>query len=242
MGHARVGDRAFGRADAELRGGGPQQHLARRGAGDAHAVVSGAAHRHRSAGDLQSKPAREAVGAVVETALEWTRHVVDERAHDVGVRIRIERRRFLHAHEVPVGVHLLRGHHGERGLRALTHLAVRDEDRDDVVGRHQDPRGELAALLGVLGTEPMASRRKRGSGHAEDEPAADERAGADERASRPLAHYAPPCSARPWIALRMRAKVPQRQMLVMAASMSASVACGRSASSADTAMIIPDWQ
>jgi hypothetical protein len=31
-------------------------------------------------------------------------------------------------------------------------------------------------------------------------------------------------------------------MLVIAASTSASVACGFSASSADTAMIIPDWQ
>ena len=44
------------------------------------------------------------------------------------------------------------------------------------------------------------------------------------------------------MALRMRANVPHRQMLVIASSISSSVACGRSASSADTAMIIPDWR
>src|SRR5258705_2405209 len=37
-------------------------------------------------------------------------------------------------------------------------------------------------------------------------------------------------------------KVPQRQMLVIAASMSASVGFGSSLRSAVTAMIIPDWQ
>src|SRR5438105_866077 len=40
----------------------------------------------------------------------------------------------------------------------------------------------------------------------------------------------------------MRAYVPHRQMLVMAASMSASVGAGLTLSSAAAAMIIPDWQ
>src|ERR1700730_153411 len=42
-----------------------------------------------------------------------------------------------------------------------------------------------------------------------------------------------------WIAMRIRWYVPQRQMLVIAASMSASVGFGFSLSSAATAMIIP---
>ena len=205
--------------------------------------MAGAAHRHRAAGHLQAEPSRETIRAVVEAALEGTGHVVDERAHDVGVRVGIERRRFFHAHQTPVGVHFLRRHHRQRGLRALTHLAVRHEDGHEVVGRDEDPRRELAGALGIIRAEAVARRRERRAGHAEHEPAADERAGADESASCPLAHYAPPWSlARPWMACRTRANVPQRQMLVMVSSISASVACGFSASSADTAMIIPDWQ
>ena len=45
-----------------------------------------------------------------------------------------------------------------------------------------------------------------------------------------------------WIAARTRWKVPQRQMLVIAASMSASVGFGFSWSNAATAMIMPLWQ
>src|SRR5437762_5570342 len=44
------------------------------------------------------------------------------------------------------------------------------------------------------------------------------------------------------MAARMRWYVPQRQMLVIAVSMSASVGCGVFASSAAAAMICPDWQ
>ena len=43
-----------------------------------------------------------------------------------------------------------------------------------------------------------------------------------------------------WIARRTRAKVPQRQMLVMVASICSSLGSGRCSSSAETAMIIPD--
>src|ERR1043166_565804 len=49
-------------------------------------------------------------------------------------------------------------------------------------------------------------------------------------------------AAAAWIASRTCWKVPQRQMLVIAASMSASVGLGFCCSSAVTAMIIPDWQ
>ena len=45
-----------------------------------------------------------------------------------------------------------------------------------------------------------------------------------------------------WIASRTCWKVPQRQMLVIAASMSASLGLGFVLRSAATAMIMPDWQ
>ena len=45
-----------------------------------------------------------------------------------------------------------------------------------------------------------------------------------------------------WIASRTCWKVPQRQIFVIAALMSASVGLGFSLRSAVTAMIIPDWQ
>ena len=49
-------------------------------------------------------------------------------------------------------------------------------------------------------------------------------------------------AAAAWIAARTCWKVPQRQILVMLASMSASVGFGLSLSSAATAMIMPHWQ
>ena len=52
----------------------------------------------------------------------------------------------------------------------------------------------------------------------------------------------PHALAAAWIAARTCWKVPQRQMLVMALSMSASLGFGLSLSKAATAMIIPLWQ
>ena len=68
----------------------------------------------------------------------------------------------------------------------------------------------------------------------------------DERAAVELRHVvswlSPYALAAAWIASRTCWKVPQRQMLVMAASMSASVGLGFSLRSAATAMIMPVWQ
>ncbi len=52
----------------------------------------------------------------------------------------------------------------------------------------------------------------------------------------------PHAFAAAWIASRTCWKVPQRQILVMASSMSSSVGFGFSLSSAATAMIMPVWQ
>ena len=192
--HARVGDGALRCAHAELLCGSGDDHLARGRSGDAHAVVAGAAHRQRSARDLKAGEAGETIRAVVEAALERSGDA-DEGAADVGVRVGIERRRLLDAHEIPIRIHFFRRHHRQRRLRALAHLAVRDEDRDDVVGRHEDPRIQLAGALRIIRADAVAARREDRAGHAEHEAAAGKRAGADERAPCPFAHYAPPSPA-----------------------------------------------
>ena len=80
--------------------------------------------------------------------------------------------------------------------------------------------------------------------HAHAERAADHGARADQPGAalhaRPFASAMARAAA--WIACRTRGYVPQRQMFVMAASMSASVGAAFCASRALAAMIIPDWQ
>ena len=82
----------------------------------------------------------------------------------------------------------------------------------------------------------------------EREAAAGCRGGADhEGAPVDLWHVSswlspPQALAAAWMAARTCWKVPQRQMLVMASLMSASVGLGLSFRSAATAMIMPAWQ
>ena len=196
VGDVRTDRRAFVGADAEALGRRHEQHLARRRPRDAHAVT-GAAHGHRAAGGLRAEPARQAVGAVVDGASERSRHrLARERAEHVGVGVGVEGRSLLDAHALPVRFHLLGRHHGEAGLRPLPHLAVRDQDGDEVVGSDGDPGRQLALVDRVGRDDAVAAGREGDAGHAEDEPAADEAAGADEGASRPLTHDAPPSSRR----------------------------------------------
>ncbi len=99
--------------------------------------------------------------------------------------------------------------------------------------------------------EPSAARATPGAERkieAERE-AARRRGGADDEGTaidsgrNVLVHGLPPQAfAIVWIAARTCWKVPQRQILVIASSMSASVGFGFSLSSAATAMIMPLWQ
>jgi hypothetical protein len=252
MRHPRVAHHARRCLDAKLRRRGGDQHLPRGRAGDTHAVVARGPHRQRAAGDLEARQPGDAIRAVIEAALEGARHA-EKRARDVAVCVGIERRRLLDAHESPVRIHFFRRHHGQRGLRTLAHFAMGDEHGDDVVGRDGDPRVQSAGPVGIVRTHAVPARREDGPADAEREAAARERAGADEGAASPLSerrgrpgrgsHYAPPSpsiAVSVWTALRTRANVPQRQMLVIASSTSSLVACGFSARSADTAMIMPD--
>ena len=129
------------------------------------------------------------VGAVVHAAPEHGRHVVAaRRANDVAVGVGVQRRRFLHADQRPVRLHFLGRHHRERRRRALPHLAVRHQDRDDVVGGHRDPGGQLPLLGRIGGHERVPAGREREAGDAEQEAAAGDGAGADERTPRPFPH------------------------------------------------------
>ena len=196
--HARRGGRAFRNGDTETLGGRLEQHLLRGRAGDAHAETR-AAHRHRAARELRAEPARQPVRAVVDGASQRRRHrVAGERTQQVGVRICVERRRFLDPHQLPVGFHLLGCHHGQRGLRSLTHVAVRHQDGGEIVGRHRDPGGQLSLLGGVVGNQAVAARRQCDARDPQNQPAADERPRADEGAACPLTHGAPPRPCRPW--------------------------------------------
>ena len=191
--HATTLRRALRRVDAELLRSRGQQHLLRGGAGHTHAVLARAADRRRAAGHLEAEPLRNLESAVVDAACHHRRDVVaTQRADDVAVGILVERRGLLHAHETPVGVHLLGGHHRQRSGSALTHLAVRDEDGDQVVRRDGDPGGELAVLAGVGRDQRVAAGRQGEAGDAEQEAAARDGAGTDEGAPCPLVHDAAP--------------------------------------------------
>ena len=100
--------------------------------------------------------------------------------------------------------------------------------------------------------EPSAARTTVGSAEgnveAEREAGADSGGADDEGAAVQLGRDVlvhaglPQAFAAAWIASRTCWKVPQRQILVMASSMSASVGFGLSFRSAATAMIMPLWQ
>ena len=164
----------------------------------------------------------------------------DRVAVDLGVR-----GRRLDPDTVPLGVELVGDDHRHGRHRALPHLGHRVDDGDDAVAVDAEPlvRREDARSLG-LGEDGVEERQPE----AHDEPGADgdsaleQLAAADERAP---GHHAPPRAsvAARWTAARIRWYVPQRQMLPdMAASISASLGRGFSASSAVADMICPDWQ
>jgi hypothetical protein len=191
-GDHRAADRqlALGHVEAGRRGA--DEHLSRRRPGHCHAVAAGRAHRHRASGGLQADPADDAVGAVLEASGQRAGHAVpggDPR--DVAVGVVVQRRSLRDPHQRPVGVHLFSRHHRQRLLRALAHLAVRHQDGDDVVRADGDPGVEPARAVGIVGDQAVPAWRDCRPDHPEHQPAAGQRAGADERASCPFAHGGP---------------------------------------------------
>ncbi|MET3323489.1 hypothetical protein ABIF54_000742 [Bradyrhizobium japonicum] len=144
----------------------------------------------------------------------------------------------------PVAFEFLGDELGEAGERALAHLGAGDADHDGVVGPDHDPGADFGRAVGCAHHGGTAE----GDIEANCEACAD-RGGADDEGTAVhlgrdvLVHGAVPYAlAIVWIASRTCWKVPQRQILVMASSMSASVGFGFSFSSAATAMIMPLWQ
>src|SRR5262249_548055 len=144
----------------------------------------------------------------------------------------------------PVAFELLGDELGEPGERALTHLGAGNANDHRVVRADHHPGVDLRRAV-LRANDP---RPAKGNTEREPQPpphggrAPHEAAGIDLgyviHGSPPL--HAPAAAA--WIAARPCWKVPQRQMLVMLASMSAPLGFGLSLSSAATAMIMPHWQ
>src|SRR5262249_51196586 len=143
----------------------------------------------------------------------------------------------------PVAFQLLGDELGETGHRALPHLGAGDADDDAVIRLDHDPGRQFRRA--VRGANDSGAARK---GRAEREAAAERGSAHDEGTTVDLRYVIHGClplhalAAAAWIAARTCWKVPQRQILVMLASMSASLGFGLSLSSAATAMIIPHWQ
>src|SRR5882672_7687074 len=211
-----VRSRALGGWNFPLVGCGFDEHHARGGSALAHILVRLADAAAAARGEL-------APGALARDALAG-RRVLD---HDL----------------VPVAIELLGHELGEAGERALAHFGADHADGSGVVRADHHPDGDFGRAVGrahdggTEGRKAQAQREAATNGGAADEEGTTRkfRHGCHGR----LPHAA---LAAMWIASRTCWKVPQRQMLVMAASMSASLGLGFVLRSAATAMIMPDWQ
>ena len=130
-------------------------------------------------------------------------------------------------HLGPIGVQLFGDQHRQRGVIPLAHFGLVDRQRHDVICADLEPR------VGRKRRHPAAV----GDSESDDEPGTN--CPGDLKKVAPF-HQA--SFAARWIAARMRWYVPQRQMLLIAASISTSVGCGVRLSNAAAAMSWPDWQ
>ena len=146
------------------------------------------------------------------------------------------------SHVRPVCAELVGEGHGQRHAGSLPHLRPVHRDRHEagLVDGDEDVGLEgRRDHLGGAGCEDASARHRRhqpedagGGQPAEEAPTRDDGT-----------HRDPPWPAAWRMAARMRVYVPHRQMLPsIAASISASVGFGVSASSAAACMIWPVWQ
>ncbi len=178
------------------RGCGQTQHLpgignARRAARHVDAELA----RHLGDGPLHG-PGRRRFAARLGVARMEPRHACDEDGH-VAVQALVRRGEETHAGQRHV--ELLGDQHGQRGVRALAHLAAVHGQQDAAVGSDLDPAVEvdLAFLQrqAVDAAEPAARRqdaptddqRTRGSEPAEQQRAAFHRRGLMSRRRRAAA-------------------------------------------------------
>ena len=141
----------------------------------------------------------------------------------------------------PVAFQFLGAKLAQAGQSALPHFRTGDTNDDAFIGLDHHPGVNLGAGDLCRGFAPERDMKAEGEacGSGTDKEGAAVQFGyVIHNAVLP---YALPLAAA-WIAARTCWKVPHRQILVIASSMSASVGFGFSFSSADTAMIMPLWQ
>ncbi len=163
------------------------------------------------------------------------------------------------AHVLPIDFQLFGDDHGQGRLDALADFRLLGDERDHAAGRDPDEGVGMEVNVGQAG----GLAHHIGSGEwaqvdAQQKARAPLRGTAQEAASTsvsrqdagwpgrvhadPLA-FSREISAARWMPARMRRYVPQRQRLpAIAPSMSASLGCGLSFSSAAAVMIWPAWQ
>ncbi len=216
--------------------GGAEQARAR-GRGGKADDVPGVDDARRSAGDVDAELARDLrdhplAGARFGRLVPWLglARMEEGRARDHGRDVAVQPvgAGGDEAHPGERHVELLGREHRQRGMRALPHLAAVHRQQHRSVGADLDPavQADLADDGGKrVGAAETVARRQ--DAPADDQGAGRGRAAQDEGAS-PHARIGLPCSsaAASRIAARMRGYVPQRQMLVTAASMSASLGPG----------------
>ena len=174
--------------DAEACRSGGEQHVPGSGARHGHAVLPGAANGRGAASHLGAEPARQAIRSVVHAPHERCGNVADEGSQHVRVGVGIEGRCLPDPHQIPVSVHFLGGHHGQRRLRPLAHLAVGDQNGDEIIRRDRDPGGELTLFGGIGRYDALSAGREQQLSRPQHETASNQGAGADESASRPFPH------------------------------------------------------
>lgn len=73
-------------------------------------------------------------------------------------------------------------------VRSLAHLAVWDQNGDEIIRRDRDPGGELTLFGGIGRYDTLPAGRKQQLSRPQHETAPDQAAGANESAPRPFPH------------------------------------------------------
>ena len=152
MGDHAVGGCDFPSRDLPFARCRRDQHFAGGCAGGAHRSLAGGAHRITAAGELQTHGLRQFQDPASDGRFEQGRDLEIGSEKIAGDRIGDilhVRRRLENSHLVPVRVHLVGQHLGERGIDALSHFGVRDDGGDDIVGIDLDPGIEQPLIFPV---------------------------------------------------------------------------------------------
>ena len=135
-------------------GGGCDEHLAYSGARHPHAVDARSPNTHASASNLDIECLCGTNEDTVYGGRDGVRQTCacgQQALHDRVVGEVADRRCFLEAHPVPVGIQLIREHLGECRSRALAHLRVRNNCGDPVICIQLHP--SMNECLVVIGHE-----------------------------------------------------------------------------------------